>query len=64
MTIETIIKTFLSKLSREGLVTDYFLFSIVKIKILFLMNFGLSVYIVIPLVLIIRLSIINSFKVP
>lgn len=51
MNNETPIKSFLSELSMEGLVTDYILFSIVKIKILFLMNFGLSDYLSIALII-------------
>ena len=58
---ETIIKSFLSELSLEGLVTDYKLFSIVKIKILFLMNFGLSGWMGIISTQIIKFSIITSF---
>ena len=62
MNNETPIKSFLSELSMEGLVTDYILFSIVKIKILFLMNFGLSDYL--SIALIIWLSTGKSLKVP
>lgn len=53
-TIETPKKNFLSMLSKTGSGLDYFLSSIVKIKILFLMNFGLPVFDIIP---------INSSKV-